>query len=1543
MRKKTIVAYFASLLFITFIGATSAAHALSGVNDCNVQNDGKEDCYLTNYPTNSSVFQKALYTSALSCYLGTGVLKNTTSLAEFSGLYSLYDFRYDVYSGSDISNEATSAAWVPAIGDYRNNVFCGTVLSKIIAKPIPTLSVTESQKEAVLKEASYNRGSDKQEACFDYYYNVDIFKKVDGVKVRQDTEEGVPNGTVCINSNNQWEIRENASTNTLPKSGKRIYISGHDNVISYSIVNNSNSKKLKVKVDVEGTNVNNIFELNDGDNPYQKLADVGQWISNKQSTYGEEISGVDLGSGSSIIQINPSCIEYKYGSNAGGNPGVYCYSAGGLKEEYSSIGRNVTYTKEVNKNRIISASSGGSFKEEKAVKFTDQEIYDLYSFYLTDQFHASDQRCYDGEQALQSTKKVKLWDGERQKYNNFCYIRVDEQRWSDLMVYGVSTVDRKFGVPISAETMIGVLNGDDFNKDANPPEQIIDDNDAPDEGAIKTCMNSAATGSMAWIVCPLGESMGEAIKGIYEKFLEPMLMVNTNVFEMDDERAGTFGAWSIFRDIANGMFVIIFLVIIFSQLTGVGIDNYGIKKILPKLIIAAILINLSYYICILCVDVSNIVGNGIRGIFANVSPAISSVSLEGGADLIAQSGISVPDATAAASGVASAAGIAIIILIGLCAYFFVSGALEDPSTLIPLLLALIGAIVAVLFLFISLAVRQAGIIFFTVISPIAFVCYILPNTKKYFDKMKDTFWKLLLVYPVCGVLIGGGDFVSRLLINAGGGSLNFLQLLVAMAAGIAPLFFIPQLLTTALNAMGGLGTKLQGLGNAMKRGAQNTVGNSKQMQEAKRLSAERAQRLQTARRSGIRYNRLTGRARTDENGNLMERNGLRERFARSRVGEFLGAKDRMGEAREKYTGMYAEREKHQNTADEMRTVHAQLNTARDAESKRLGTADEGVVVGDRANYAAMQLEKNRDTRAMNEFGYVAKSEGQANAERINANRAATAKYNRPDALKDQHVFDSEQELKNRQTRSLNTEGLAIASQDVLNAEQANKNVEVNAKNREGVARVAQAVADAEQANRNVQVNAKNNEGVVRISQAVADAELANINVRAEAKNVEGVARMTQAVANAEQGNQNVQIEAKNTEGVARVSQEVANAELANANVHTEAKNTEGVAVVSQDVANMEQRNAVTVQNAKNDVGVTEITQANAIQRAQNERTKSQAAEDAGVAAITYDNELQRAQNQRIETEAAEDVGVVAVTRELAHQRAESRVNAQELKNAQDMYGAMNREEIQQHVNDNFQDLITRGAGGDRGAMQQAIALYNAAQGNGLEGDAYEALRHVPADQIDPTFKSALTSSGDKLTQAWAKSAPVPVIDPATGQQAVRPDGTLETRYMTFEEFLQSGGANGGDVGLRHYLSEKGDAIVPSLNDKILRQIREAEGRGSGEVISTHQLAKIASSGASQDTINEANLMLNARSDISFSGEDLTNLDVSTFNIMFGQNREGGQARDGRGNPLPLNQSGIDALRTAYDSIRGDTQLMAKVDPAVRQRLESEFGPAQTGP
>jgi hypothetical protein len=63
--------------------------------------------------------------------------------------------------------------------------------------------------------------------------------------------------------------------------------------------------------------------------------------------------------------------------------------------------------------------------------------------------------------------------------------------------------------------------------------------------------------------------------------------------------------WKIVRDVCNMFFALIMLIIAFSTI--VGYEEYGYKKMLPKLVAAAILINFSKLLCGLMIDVAQVV------------------------------------------------------------------------------------------------------------------------------------------------------------------------------------------------------------------------------------------------------------------------------------------------------------------------------------------------------------------------------------------------------------------------------------------------------------------------------------------------------------------------------------------------------------------------------------------------------------------------------------------------------------------------------------------------------------------------------------------------------------------------------------------------------------------------------------------------------------------------------------------------------------------------------------------------------------------------
>ena len=124
-------------------------------------------------------------------------------------------------------------------------------------------------------------------------------------------------------------------------------------------------------------------------------------------------------------------------------------------------------------------------------------------------------------------------------------------------------------------------------------------------------------GAMQWILCPsLNNTTYTAnwIDNITQNWLE----VNTEVYsgrDSDGSDSDVYKGWGMVRNVANVVMIVFLMVIIISQLTGRGIDNYGIKKMLPRLIMMAIIINLSFYICEIAIDLSNIAGTGLRNMF----------------------------------------------------------------------------------------------------------------------------------------------------------------------------------------------------------------------------------------------------------------------------------------------------------------------------------------------------------------------------------------------------------------------------------------------------------------------------------------------------------------------------------------------------------------------------------------------------------------------------------------------------------------------------------------------------------------------------------------------------------------------------------------------------------------------------------------------------------------------------------------------------------------------------------------------------------------
>ena len=296
-------------------------------------------------------------------------------------------------------------------------------------------------------------------------------------------------------------------------------------------------------------------------------------------------------------------------------------------------------------------------------------------------------------------------------------------------------------------------------------------------------------GAIGWIVCPVMEKVSEAVDWLYNK-IEDILLIDPIPAE---DGTPIYEIWKYCLSVTNVVFIIFLLVVIYSQLTGWGITNYGIKKTLPKLIVMAILVNLSFLICSLAVDVSNIIGHGLRSIFEAVENT-AMANMGNNVDATSMT-VSVAEMyTSMAGGTALAVG-AGVIAFELGAFWM----------LIPTVL---GAIVAVATGLITIALRQAVIMLLVMIAPLALVASILPNTEGLYKKWKQLLIRMLVFYPMFSLLFGAASLAGFAIITS---AKDGFGLLLGVAVQIFPLFFSWKLMQMSGTVLGDINARMRAL------------------------------------------------------------------------------------------------------------------------------------------------------------------------------------------------------------------------------------------------------------------------------------------------------------------------------------------------------------------------------------------------------------------------------------------------------------------------------------------------------------------------------------------------------------------------------------------------------------------------------------------------------------------------------------------------------------------------------------------------------------
>lgn len=188
--------------------------------------------------------------------------------------------------------------------------------------------------------------------------------------------------------------------------------------------------------------------------------------------------------------------------------------------------------------------------------------------------------------------------------------------------------------------------------------------------------------------------------------------------------------WKIVRDVANLFFIIVIMIIAFA--TVLQLESYGMKKLLPKLILIALLINFSLVICGFLINFSDAFGNTFKDSFhggANLAIGIASV-------LQVEKNVTQKDQTWWESVKKKISDI--VDIFSLTAFF-------------TLFLSILAQMIMVFTIgagIFFMAIRQVALMMIVILSPMALVCLLLPFLNSYWNQWKEAFTKWAIFYPI---------------------------------------------------------------------------------------------------------------------------------------------------------------------------------------------------------------------------------------------------------------------------------------------------------------------------------------------------------------------------------------------------------------------------------------------------------------------------------------------------------------------------------------------------------------------------------------------------------------------------------------------------------------------------------------------------------------------------------------------------------------------------------------------------------------------------
>lgn len=288
--------------------------------------------------------------------------------------------------------------------------------------------------------------------------------------------------------------------------------------------------------------------------------------------------------------------------------------------------------------------------------------------------------------------------------------------------------------------------------------------------------NNCNVATIGWVLCPTMRSIAQIADRSFAFIDQDFLKLKFGQTSTDRK---TEEAWRFIQGIANVFLVAVFLYIIYNYLVGRTGGAYSLKRQLPRMVIIVILIQASYFISIIFVEISNIVGDSIwqimKGVLSGATPILPLGQTVG---------------PLASDGVLTRATIGVM-------GGFTPWALFPIAAVSTISIALISSATIVL-----VFMREAVVATLIIASPVLIVFYLLPNLERFSSQAMRLFFQLLVLYPIVALLLGTGQIIS---LGAGSWDGGSAATFVASSIAVLPLlatWFLFKNISTAMDMAG---------------------------------------------------------------------------------------------------------------------------------------------------------------------------------------------------------------------------------------------------------------------------------------------------------------------------------------------------------------------------------------------------------------------------------------------------------------------------------------------------------------------------------------------------------------------------------------------------------------------------------------------------------------------------------------------------------------------------------------------------------------------